>query len=251
MRVRQGGSGDPVLLLLHGLGGTAEVWNAVTAELDGSWPCRWVAPDLPGHGGSAPLPSYSFGHLAAAVSECVPATDRLVVLGHSLGGVVGLTLATGWFGVRVRAACGVGIKIDWTPDDLAKAAHLAGRPVRVFPSRDEAADRYLRVAGLDGLTAPDSADVEPGLRAVDGGWRLAMDPQVFGVGAPDLPGLLAATRATEVVLAAGQHDSMCRPEDVRAVGLEPVILPGLGHSVHVEDPAAISPLLERLLAAPS
>jgi hypothetical protein len=30
---------------------------------------RWVTPDLPGHGGSAALPGYSFGHLAAAVAD--------------------------------------------------------------------------------------------------------------------------------------------------------------------------------------
>lgn len=61
LHVTRGGDGDPVLLLLHGLGATAYVWRPMVALLEEGWPGRWVAPDLPGHGGSAPLPRYSFG----------------------------------------------------------------------------------------------------------------------------------------------------------------------------------------------
>jgi len=66
-----------------------------------------------------------------------------------------------------------------------------------------------------------------------------VDQRAFGVGAPDLPGLLAACRA-EVVLARGADDPM-----VTAAQLGPgaVSLPGLGHNAHVEDPAAVLALL--------
>jgi pimeloyl-ACP methyl ester carboxylesterase len=107
--VCSGGEGGPVLLLLHGLGGTAEVWDGLTARLPGHWPGRWIAPDLPGHGRSAPLGRYSFGGLAAAVASVVPGDAPLAVLGHSLGGAVALTLGSGWFGVRPAVVAGLGV----------------------------------------------------------------------------------------------------------------------------------------------
>ncbi|RZS43299.1 pimeloyl-ACP methyl ester carboxylesterase [Herbihabitans rhizosphaerae] len=245
--VERHGEGGPTLVLLHGLGATGTVWRGLGEVLADRWPGRWLVVDLPGHGRSAPLGSYSFGGMAAAIAREVDG-DPVVVLGHSLGGVLGLTLASGWFGVPVAAACGLGIKIDWTGDELAKAAGLAAKPNRVFPTRAEALDRSLKVGGLAGLVAPESDDLSPSVVEADGGWRLALDPGAFGVGAPDMTGLLAAARA-DVVLAAGERDPMCPPDRLRAVRPDAVVLDGLGHNAHVEDPAALWPLLERLLDA--
>ena len=97
LRVHEGGSGEPVLLLLHGLGATGDVWEGWRPLLAQRWPGRWLAPDLPGHGGSPPLPGYTFESLATAVADLVGTSARTVVLGHSLGGVVGLALASGAF----------------------------------------------------------------------------------------------------------------------------------------------------------
>jgi pimeloyl-ACP methyl ester carboxylesterase len=65
------------------------------------------------------------------------------------------------------------------------------------------------------------------------------------VGAPDLAGLLAASRAP-VVLAAGEHDPMCPADQLRTLVPDPVVLSGLGHNVHVESPQALWPLIERM-----
>jgi pimeloyl-ACP methyl ester carboxylesterase len=243
-RVQQGGDGEPVLLLLHGLGATGDVWNGLHDVLSRRWPGRWVTLDLPGHGGSGLLPGYSFGHLAAAVARTVPAATRLVVLGHSLGGVVALALASGWFGVQVSAVCGLGIKVAWTEEELARARALAARPNPVYATRGEAAERYLRVAGLTGLVAPEAV-ADAALVPGDEGWSVAFDPAAFAVGAPDMAGLLGASRAS-VVLAAGEHDPMCREAQLRQLVPDPVMLPGLGHNAHVEAPDALWPLLERL-----
>ena len=153
LRVQHGGDGEPVLLLLHGLGASGDVWNGLHDVLSGRWPGRWVTPDLPGHGGSDPLAGYSFGRLAAAVAPAVPSGRRVVALGHSLGGAVALALASGWFGVRVSAVCGLGIKVVWTDEELARARVLSARLNPVYATRGEAADRHLRVAGLSGLVA--------------------------------------------------------------------------------------------------
>ena len=243
-----GGDGDPVLLLVHGLGGAAEVWDGLTGLLPDHWPGRWVAVDLPGHGRSAPLGRYSFGGLAAAVAAAVPAAAPVAVLGHSLGGVVALALGSGWFGMRPAAVAGLGIKVRWTDAELGKAAEMANRPAKVFADRDEAADRALKVGGLSGLQALDSPFAEAAVVATADGYRLAIDPAAFGVGRPDMAGLLGACRA-RVVLAAGEHDLMSPAAHLADLVPEPLTLKGLGHNAHVEDPFALLPLVERLAGA--
>jgi pimeloyl-ACP methyl ester carboxylesterase len=233
--VRRGGDGEPLLLLLHGLGATAEVWNGWVPLLADAWPGRWAAPDLPGHGGSPRLPGYTFEGLAGAVAPLVE-KDRTVVFGHSLGGVVGLALPP------VRAVVGLGIKVEWSDDDLQRARALAERPPMWFATRDEAAARYLRVSGLAGLLDADDPAVDNGLVQRDGQWGLAMDSAAFGVGAPDMPALLAATDAA-VVLARGADDPMNTDIQLEGLGATWVTLPGLGHNAHVENPAACLELL--------
>jgi pimeloyl-ACP methyl ester carboxylesterase len=246
LRVQRGGEGDPVLVLLHGMGATGDVWSGLHQVLRDRWPGRWVTPDLPGHGQSAPPSRYSFGHFAAEVAAVVPDSERVVVLGHSMGGVVALTLATGWFGVRVAGVIGLGIKVEWSGEELARAKVLASRPNPVFPTRREAAERYLKVAGLTGLVSAELVG-DSCVRQDETGWSHAFDPAAFGVGAPDMASLLAANRA-RVVLAAGEHDPMSRPEQLRRLVPDPVILPGLGHNAQVEVPDALWPVLEQLAA---
>jgi pimeloyl-ACP methyl ester carboxylesterase len=182
LRVHEGGSGEPALLLLHGLGATGDVWEGWRPLLARRWPGRWLAPDLPGHGGSRPLPSYTFGALAAAVAGLASVGGRTVVLGRSLGGVVGLALASGAFTVPVQAVIGLGIKVTWTQEELDRAQATAQRPPAWFASREEAAVRYLRISGLDGLLPAADPAVDAGLREQRGRWRLAMDPDAFAVG---------------------------------------------------------------------
>ena len=122
LRVHEGGSGEPLLVLLHGLGATCDVWDGWWPLLARRWPGRWLAPDLPGHGGSRPLTGYTFDNLAAAVAGIVEPDARTVVLGHSLGGVVGLALASGRFAVPVQAVIGLGIKVVWTDEDSGSGA---------------------------------------------------------------------------------------------------------------------------------
>jgi pimeloyl-ACP methyl ester carboxylesterase len=161
LRVQGDGDGEPLLVLLHGLGATGDVWNRWRPVLARQWPGRWIAPDLPGHGGSPPLAAYTFTGLAAAVASLIEPSSPVVVLGHSLGGVVGLAMASGQFPVTVRAVIGLGIKTNWTAEELDRARALAGRPVTWFGSRDEAAARYLRVSGLASLIAPITQPLTP------------------------------------------------------------------------------------------
>jgi magnesium chelatase accessory protein len=93
LRYLVAGDGDP-LLLVHGLGGAAANWLALAPLLLPGR--RLIVPELPGHGGSAPLP---------AAPSLSPYADRLglllehegaapaAVVGHSLGGAVAVRLA--------------------------------------------------------------------------------------------------------------------------------------------------------------
>ncbi|MFD5826589.1 alpha/beta fold hydrolase [Lentzea sp. NPDC060358] len=230
LHVERGGNG-PLLVLLHGLGATGEVWEDVVAGWSGSW----LVPDLPGHGRSGRIDRYSFGSFAAAVAEVVP-REPVTVVGHSLGGVVGLALASGWFGVDVTTCVGVGIKVRWTDEELEKAAAFAARPAKVFDLEAEAVDRASRMAGVP---------IWHGVSEVDGGWAPSLDVRAFGVGRPDLPGLIMASKA-EVVLAAGENDPMCPREHLEELVPDPVTFPGAGHNVHVESPSSLHTLLAQL-----
>jgi pimeloyl-ACP methyl ester carboxylesterase len=245
LRVREGGSGPRILLLLHGLGATCDVWDRWQPLLLQRWPGRWLAPDLPGHGGSPRLAAYSFDGMAAALAGLLPPGVPVVVLGHSLGGVVGLALAGAGSGARVRAVIGLGIKTAWTEEDLGRAEAMARRPPAWFESRDEAAARYLRVSGLAGLVAASEAAVDAGLVEQEGRWRLAVDPAAFAPGAPDMAGLLARAQAP-VILARGELDPMNTDEQLARLGVPAVTLPGLGHNAHVENPERSAALLDRI-----
>jgi pimeloyl-ACP methyl ester carboxylesterase len=245
LHARWGGEGGPVLVLLHGLGATGRVWDGVTAAAARRWPGRWVAPDLSGHGRSPRRRPYSFGRYAAEVAALLPRdAPEVHAIGHSMGGVVALALASGWFGLPVRSAIGIGIRVSWDDDAIRRATALAERDVQWFATREEGVDRYLRVSGLAGLIDPVGAAALDGVVQEEAGWRLAQDPATFGVGVPDLPGLLAAARA-RVVLAAGERDRMAPFEELRALQSDAVRLDGLGHNAHVEGPEAVWSLLGR------
>ncbi|MEU0797199.1 alpha/beta fold hydrolase, partial [Amycolatopsis sp. NPDC005961] len=121
LNMRTGGEGEPAVLLLHGLGATGAVWNHFAPPLGR----RVLVPDLPGHGPSSPLPHYSFETLTAAVARALPDRRPLVVAGHSLGGVLALELASGKYDVEVLGVLALGVKVEWTQDDLGRVATLA------------------------------------------------------------------------------------------------------------------------------
>lgn len=241
---RTGGRDDgPLLVLLHGLGATAEVYADVLALLPDRWPGGWLVLDLPGHGRSSWDAPYSFRRHADAVLSVLPASRDVVVVGHSMGGVVALELATD---ARVIGVVAFGVKVSWPPSDAEAAQRVAGRPVQHFETRDEAVQRYLRLAGLSDLVPPTDPSVDAGVASTGDGWRVAQDPTTFGVGVPDMAGLLARA-SCPVVLARGEHDPMVTDDDLAPLVPAAVTLPGLGHNAHVEDPAAVLALARRVV----
>jgi pimeloyl-ACP methyl ester carboxylesterase len=246
--VEEGGSGGPVLLMVHGLGATAEVWRGAIEIAKDRWPGRWIAPDLRGHGRSPWGRPYAFGTHAADMAHLIAGSGTgqvpgpVIVLGHSMGGVIGLVLATGLFGVDVTAVVSVGVKVTWREEDLEWIRASVARPVRWFETRQEAAGRFLRLAGLpadDPANEPADAPLaRSGVVEQDGRFRVAMDPAAPEVGPPPMEDLLARARAT-VRLACGERDSLTSIAELRRFDPDAVELPGLGHNAHAEDPEAV------------
>lgn len=90
---RTAGTG-PVVLLIHGMAGSATTWKHVMPALSRDFTV--VAPDLLGHGASGKaVGDYSLGALASGLRDLLVALghDRATIVGQSLGGGVAMQLA--------------------------------------------------------------------------------------------------------------------------------------------------------------
>ena len=234
---RAGGRADgPLLVLLHGLGATGDVYAGLERLLPGAWPGGWLTMDLPGHGRSPRVASYDVPSVARLVAGALPTGRELLLAGHSLGGVVAVEVAG--LLTAVRGVVAFSTKTSWPPEAVAAMAALAARPALVVETRAEAVGRYLRQSGLAGLVGPDDPAVEAGIAQQGEGWTLTQDPRTNDFGTPDLAGALARTDAP-VTLARGSEDQLVPASDLAGLGREVVTLAGLGHNPHLEDPALV------------
>jgi len=96
---RSYGSGKTVILL-HGFGEKGDVWNNQIEYLKGRY--KLIVPDLPGSGKSEMIEDMSIAGMAEIIksildSECSqvppPGGFRGVLIGHSMGGYIGLAFA--------------------------------------------------------------------------------------------------------------------------------------------------------------
>jgi 3-oxoadipate enol-lactonase len=78
----------PPLVFLHGIGGAARAWRRQLRDFGAR--NRAIAWDMPGYGGSAPLPHVSIATLAAALKDFLHAcgATRPILVGHSIGGMI-------------------------------------------------------------------------------------------------------------------------------------------------------------------
>jgi pimeloyl-ACP methyl ester carboxylesterase len=236
--VREYGGEGPALLLLHGLGANGHVWDPLLEIVKDAWQGRIVVPDLRGHGRSPQGLHYGYGQHANDMADLIRPAEPVYVIGHSLGGVIGMVMASGWFGANVRHVFGVGIKVNWSEDDLAKAAAMAQAPVRWFDTRMEAVDRMLKVSGLIGLVPPDAPVVDAGIQTADGKYRLALDPRSFSAPGPSFHDIVRTSRA-RFSLACGAKDKMVTVMELKAFDPDATEVPELGHNIHVEGAAVL------------
>ena len=236
------GNGEDLLVLLHGLGATADIWSSFLAARPAHWRGRILALDLPGHGSSDALDSYDMPAVASAVATALSKrlgdASRYRVLGHSYGGVVALELA------RVQGlpapdfVYGLGIKSVWTEQEIQGMRSLARKAPRIFTEEQEAAAWYRKVAGLSGMDTTVECS-RRGIRAVaPGQWRLAVDPLVYAITPVDMATLVDANRG-RFALAYGALDEMVSAGDLARHDPSVTCLASGGHNIMVDDPAAV------------
>jgi pimeloyl-ACP methyl ester carboxylesterase len=238
--VGRGGSGDRLLVLLHGLGANATVWDRMLPLIEASWNGRWIAPDFRGHGRSIQQGPYGFGMHAADIAELIGSeqASHVTIAGHSFGGVIAALVATGWFGPRVHDVAAFGVKIEWTADETNKLQELSKRPARTFATREEAIDRYLKGSGLIGLVDPSAPTAAVGVTGTDGDYRVAMDPRAYSAVGPSVEAILRLADAP-LRLAAGSKDPMVTLDQMRRIDPAAQMFDGVGHNAHWEAPERV------------
>ena len=254
-----GGAG-PAVVLVHGLGGAASNWIELAPEL--AQDNRVIVPDLPGHGGSAPL---------AALPNLDPFADRLglvlereavgpaVVVGHSLGCVVALRLALREPG-RVRglvlfSAAGIGSSSRrakqalWLSSLVRPGRFLAPHRARIARSERLRALVWGSWATPDGTTisplATEGLLAGPALHTDTGSAAIALaseDPRL------DLERIRCPS-----LLVWGARDPQVRVDDAfeyaRRLGAPLRVVAGAGHLVVAERPEACLDAIRAFLAS--
>lgn len=245
LHVMAGGEGDRLLVLLHGLGANGSVWRPLVDVVASRWRGRLLIPTFRGHGLSTHSGPYGYGKHAADVADLIAAEDarNVVILGHSFGGLVGALVGSGLFGPPVRCVFGLGVKIEWSADEIAGARRLADRRAKPFATHAEAAERYLKVAGLHGLPGITPPDVAAGVVACSDGFHVTLDPAVYSAVGPPVETLLRLCVAP-LRLAAGANDPMVTLAAMRRIDPAARLIDGAGHNAHWEAPDAVWRFIE-------
>jgi pimeloyl-ACP methyl ester carboxylesterase len=196
-------------------------------------------PDLRGHGRSPHARHYAPAHYAADVANLIEPNESVHVVGHSLGGAVALLLANGMYGMKVIRLSALGFKIKWTADELAKGEAFATSPVRWFDTREAAAERFLKVAGLFGHMAADDPVVDAGIRQEGARWRLAADNATVRSASASAHDMITGARAP-LRMFCGAKDPMVTVAELRAFDAQAFDVEGCGHNAHIEQPAKVA-----------
>jgi pimeloyl-ACP methyl ester carboxylesterase len=233
LHTRQIGTSGAILLLLHGLSANGNVWEKL---LDGiTWPGRILVPDLRGHGSSPHAGSYSLQDHAEDVAALLNPGDEIYILGHSMGGVLGLVLGGRSFDIGIRSVFAFATKPKWTEDELAGVRRYAEQPRKIFATEEEAAQRFIKASGLSGLVISKDSVVQAGIKREEDVYGLAADPRTVLVAGDPLNSQFCACCA-EKRLACGTKDSLANLADLREIDPQAIDLGPFGHNVHVESP---------------
>ena len=253
----------PVLLLVHGMGGGYENWREVIGPLARRYTV--IAPDLPGHGASAPSNGdYSVGALAVGLRDLLLALghERATLVGHSLGGGVAMQLAYQFPELAERlvlvSSGGLGPEVSL----ILRAAALPGSELWITVSAQTATwvgpavGRALAAVRLQ--PNPATAEVARGYASLAHPGRraafLATLRSVIGLGGQriDASDLLYLSTGIPTLIVWGARDPIIpvsHGERAHAaiLGSRLEIFDGVGHIPQLEAPDRFVTVLERFL----
>jgi pimeloyl-ACP methyl ester carboxylesterase len=248
-----GSQDDPLVILVHGGGAHAGWWDHIAPLLaDGR---RVVAPDLSGHGDSAWRAGYSFETWAdevMAVAGRESAQDDFVLVGHSMGGCVGLTAASR-FEARLRGLCVIDSLVAEVSPEVQRWRAAGNSPPdhRVYADLETAVERF-RALPADPTTIEFVRRhvARESLVQVAGGWRWKFDPAVYFEARFD-PGQVMPV-SSPIAVVSGER-GLSTPEVIGHIAsgtrTRPLslVIPDAGHHIPLEQPVALISVLRVLL----
>jgi pimeloyl-ACP methyl ester carboxylesterase len=247
-----GDRGDGGIVLVHGGAAHARWWDHIAPLLASGW--RVVALDLSGHGDSGRRDSYSLDTWAREVLAVVAdagTSASSVVIGHSMGGLVTLRLAS-LAGSRIAGAVAIDSPVrDLTPEDRAARQHRAFGPLRVYPTRQDAVARFHPVPDQPTLAYVADHVAATSVRPVEGGWTWKFDPRIFT--RDHLTPELLTRLDCRVALFRAEY-GMVTPQQGEVMydrlgRVAPVIeIPAAGHHIMLDQPIALVAALRTLLS---
>ena len=236
----EAGSG-PALVLIHGAGGSAELWQPQLAAL--SDVARVVAPDLPGHGPLRDRGAPSITAYAEWLDAFLAALDAgpVVLVGHSMGGAVAQAEAIARperLAGLVLIATGARLRVLTRLVDLLRGNPNEGRRLIQDLSFAPGAPRE-HVEMVDRV-------LREGAPLVTLGDYLACDRF-------DVRERLATIRAPTLVVT-GAEDRLTPPKGGRFLaetipGARAVEIPAAGHFPQLEQPGAVNAAIHEFLAS--
>ena len=270
--------GDPThrsIVLVHGGAAHSRWWDHIAPLLTGSassggddpaglaaWgggpvpPRGWrvVAVDLSGHGDSDRRDRYSLDTWArevlAVVAEAGTAAAS-VVIGHSMGGLVTLRLAT-LAGSQIAGAVAIDSPVrDMAPEDRAARQHRAFGPLRVYPTPEAAVARFRPIPDQPTLAYIADHVAATSIRPAKEGWTWKFDPRVFA--RDHLTPELLTRLDCRVALFRAEH-GLVTPQQGEVLydrlgRVAPVIeIPVAAHHIMLDQPVALVAALRTLLA---
>lgn len=250
-----GDTSAPAVMLIHGIRDHCRSWDAIAHKLAQDF--HIIAPDLRGHGDSdwTGADSYYLAAYAADIADVARAFDlsRYAIIGHSLGGAIGLRVAAA-FPDKVKAFVGIEcVELPIQRDEaenptpfpqrmrhwLERRRAFEQKQIKYYPTAESAAAR-MRAEQPDLLPetiqhlARHAIALEPGK-----GWRWKFDPRV-GFRAPDdqrgldLNDILDAV-SCPALLAYGDMGDIPLPGEARLAHLRSLSISrfsGGGHWLH-------------------
>ncbi|AHD09060.1 alpha/beta fold hydrolase [Phaeobacter gallaeciensis] len=247
--LHDGGAGAP-LVLLHGVGMQSAAWAPQIEDLSRSH--RVIALDLPGHGGSDPLPVGSdLPDFVAWLQDVVRALDLgpVNLAGHSMGALIAAGFAASHPALTQRVALLNGVfcrTAEARAAVLARAAEIDAGPVDLATPLarwfgDSATDLLARDQVADWLRAVDPAGYATAYGAFARGDATYAD-QLVDIACP----FLAIT---------GDGDPNSTPAMAQAMAARvqmgrAIVIPGHRHMVNLTAPDVVAAHLRDWLATP-
>ncbi|HEY1960758.1 MAG TPA: alpha/beta hydrolase [Polyangiaceae bacterium] len=175
-----GTRGNPGLVLVHGGAAHAHWWSFLAPLLTSHYDV--VALDMSGHGDSDRREAYpreAWAREVMAVSDAMNFPGPPVVIGHSLGGLVAILVAS-QFGDRLAGTIIVDSPVNKPSPESDAARYTFFTPLKVYPTEEAALARFKLIPEQP-CDNPFIVDyiARHSLHAVTSGFSWKFDPKIF------------------------------------------------------------------------